>query len=85
MANPHDRDFVRGYREYDAVIAHSKAKVTLPSSRECFAIAGTGVSVESQCMEDSKGRLTINCPQLRPGRLRPNELHPKPNSLRISS
>ena len=60
MANAKNRDFVRPGGEDDAIVTHSKAGVTLPLSGEGLYIAFAGISISSQCVQDSNSHLTVD-------------------------
>ncbi len=60
MPNPNDRNLVRLNREHDAIVANPKTDETLPLSRERFDIAFAGISIPSQCFQDSNGLVTID-------------------------
>ena len=85
MPNSDNRDLILRNREDYTVIANAKSKIPLPLAGEHFDIAGAGIAVFSEHVENANGRLTLDRSQLVPSGLRPCELHLTPNSRRTSS
>jgi hypothetical protein len=55
-----DQDSGWSRREDNAVVTNSETGVPLPLSAECFDVAFAGISISSEHMKDSQGRLTVN-------------------------
>jgi hypothetical protein len=66
MADANDRDFIRRYRENDAVVPDSKPKIALPLTCERFHVTTAGFPVLSQGMQDSNCGFAVDSPQLSP-------------------
>src|SRR6185369_9469288 len=85
MARADDGDFIRRNREDDTVIPNAYSKVALPLACECSDVTNAGFSIFCQSAEDPNSDFAVDRPQLGACGLRPNELHRRPNSRRISS
>jgi hypothetical protein len=85
VANTDDRDLFGRYCHDDSVVPNSKSEIPLPFTGKPFEITFAGFKVLGKAMEDSNGRLPVDCPQLGSCGVRPDKSHRKPNSRRISS
>jgi hypothetical protein len=64
MAKTHDRDFIRRYRENDAVVPDPQPKMALPLTAECFNVTGAGFTILGRGKKDSNCGLAVDSPQL---------------------
>jgi hypothetical protein len=62
MSDTRDQDFGWSRREDNAVVTNSKTGIPLPLAAERFDIAFAEISINSECMKDSQGRLTVDLP-----------------------